>query len=216
MAKFIKMGCTQKADLSKFLENVIIPENCKNLVPPLINSEIWNNLYSNVQQRDRTLQDAQRILGLSIVPMINLAEMFKTNKLEMKKLKKCVSDAITFACNAMYELNVRRRFISRPFVQKKFQQLCAATTPIEEKTLYPSDITKKMKEITDASKINRQLTGYPRNISKNYRGRMNNFRGRNQFSPYTRGGGRGRSGSMSRGSGFSRGQSRGYKYQQNF
>lgn len=64
----------------------------------------------------------------------------------------------------MYELNVRRRFILRPFVQKKFQQLCAATTPIEEKTLFPSDITKRMKEITDASKINRQLTGYPRNI----------------------------------------------------
>lgn len=38
MAKFIKMGCIQKADLSKFLENVKIPENCKNLVPPLINS----------------------------------------------------------------------------------------------------------------------------------------------------------------------------------
>lgn len=38
MAKSIKMGCIQKADLSKFLENVKIPENCKNLVPPLINS----------------------------------------------------------------------------------------------------------------------------------------------------------------------------------
>lgn len=111
MAKFIKMGCTQKADLSKFLENVKIPENCKNLVPPLINSEIWNNLYPNVQQRDRTLEDAQRILGLSIVPMINLVEMFKINKLEMKKAKKCASDAITLACNAMYELNLRRRFI---------------------------------------------------------------------------------------------------------
>lgn len=85
MSKFIKMGCTQKADLSKFLENVKIPDNCKTLVPPLINSEIWNNLHPNVQQRDRTLQAAQRILGLFIVPMINLAEMFKTNKLEMKK-----------------------------------------------------------------------------------------------------------------------------------
>lgn len=97
----------------------------------------------------------------------------------------------------MYELDMRSRFILRPFVQKKFQQLCAATTPIEEKTLFPSDITKRMKEITDASKINRQLTGYPRNISKNYIWKMNNFRGRNQYSPYTRGGGRGRSGSMS-------------------
>lgn len=76
MAKFIKMGCTQKADVSKFLQNVKIPENCKNLAPPLINYEIWNNLYPNVQQRDRTLQDAQRILGLSILSMINLAEMF--------------------------------------------------------------------------------------------------------------------------------------------
>lgn len=85
MSQFIKMGCTQKADLSKFLENVKIPDNCKTLVPPLINSEIWNNLHPNVQQRDRTLQAAQRILGLFIVPMINLAEMFKTNKLEMKK-----------------------------------------------------------------------------------------------------------------------------------
>lgn len=217
MAKFIKMGCTQKADVSKYLDEVKIPENCKNLVPPLINSEIWNNLFPNVQQRDKTLQDAQRILGLSIVPMISLAEMFKTNKFEMKKAKKCVSDAITLACNAMYELNVRRRFILRPFVHKRFQQLCAATTPIEEKTLFPSDITKRMKEISDASKINKQLTpGFPRNIqSKNFRGKMN-FRGRtSQFNPYSRGGGRS---SRSRGSGYNRGQGRaGYsRYQQNY
>uniref|UniRef100_A0A8W8M0V0 Uncharacterized protein n=1 Tax=Magallana gigas TaxID=29159 RepID=A0A8W8M0V0_MAGGI len=217
MAKFIKMGCTQKADVSKYLDEVKIPENCKNLVPPLINSEIWNNLFPNVQQRDKTLQDAQRILGLSIVPMISLAEMFKTNKFEMKKAKKCVSDAITLACNAMYELNVRRRFILRPFVHKRFQQLCAATTPIEEKTLFPSDITKRMKEISDASKINKQLTpGFPRNIqSKNFRGKMN-FRGRtSQYNPYSRGGGRS---SRSRGSGYNRGQGRaGYnRYQQNY
>ena len=56
--------------------------------------------------------------------------------------------------------------------------LCAATTTIEEKTLFPSDITKRMKEITDASKINRQLTSFPRNGPKNLRGKMTNFRGR--------------------------------------
>lgn len=117
MAKFIKMGCIQKADISKFLEDVNIPENCKNLVPPLINSEIWNNLYPNVQQRDRTLQDGQRIPGLSIVPMKNLAEMFKMNKLEMKKAQKCVSDVKTLACNAMYNINIRRRFLLRTYIR---------------------------------------------------------------------------------------------------
>jgi hypothetical protein len=55
MAKFIMMGCTQKADVAKYLDEIKIPENCKNLVPPLINSEIWNNLFPNVQQRDKTL-----------------------------------------------------------------------------------------------------------------------------------------------------------------
>ena len=61
-----------------------------------------------------------------------------------------MTDAITLECNAMYEINVRRRFLLRPYVHKKFQQLCAAITPIEENTLFPSDITKRMKEITDA------------------------------------------------------------------
>lgn len=50
MAKLINIGCTQKADL--FLENVNIPENCENLVPPLFNSEISNNLCLNVQERN--------------------------------------------------------------------------------------------------------------------------------------------------------------------
>lgn len=66
LAKFIKMGCTQKAEVTKYLEEIKVPENCKNL----INSEIWNNLYVNVQQRDKTIQEVQIILGLAIVPMI--------------------------------------------------------------------------------------------------------------------------------------------------
>lgn len=124
MANFVKSGCTKKPDILKYVEKIKIPENCKNLVPPLINSN-WNNLYPNIQQRDRTLQEAQRILGLSIRIMIRLAEMFKTNTIEMKEAKKCLSDSITLSCNTVYELNVKRGHILRPFVIKKFQPLCA-------------------------------------------------------------------------------------------
>ena len=83
------MGCTQKGDV----DEIKIPENCKNLTPPLINPEIWNNLYVNVQQRDQTIQEAQKILGLAIVSMLKLAEMFKKNKFDMKGAKNYVSDA---------------------------------------------------------------------------------------------------------------------------
>jgi hypothetical protein len=34
------MGCTQKAEVLKYLENFKVLENYKNLVPPLMNSEI--------------------------------------------------------------------------------------------------------------------------------------------------------------------------------
>jgi hypothetical protein len=34
MAKFIKTCCTQNAEVSKYLEEIKIPENCKHLVPP--------------------------------------------------------------------------------------------------------------------------------------------------------------------------------------
>lgn len=53
----------------------------------MIDSEIWNNLFPNVQQRDKTLLEVQKVLGLAIVSMIALAEMFETNILEIKKAK---------------------------------------------------------------------------------------------------------------------------------
>lgn len=72
-------------------------------------------------------------------------EMFKTNKIDMKETKKCITESITFSCNTIYEPNVKRRYILRPFVSKKFQPLCAASTQIEETTLFPTDVTKKIK-----------------------------------------------------------------------
>lgn len=70
----------------------MIPKLCltmsKNLIPPTIISEMWNNLFPNMQQNDKSLQ---KVLGLGIVPMNALAEMFKNNKVEIKKAKKAVS-----------------------------------------------------------------------------------------------------------------------------
>lgn len=49
----------------------------------------------------------------------------------------------------MVEINVRRRYLLSPFVQKRLQQLCLALTPIEEKIPFPLDVTKRTKEIAD-------------------------------------------------------------------
>lgn len=82
--------------MSKYFDEVKISENFENFAPPLINFKILNSVFLNVKQRNKPLQDAQKILELFIVPMISLSKVFKTNKLEMKKKsQKCVSDTVT-------------------------------------------------------------------------------------------------------------------------
>lgn len=55
-----------KTDISKYIDKLKIQENCKNLIPPTIISEMGKNLFSNMQQSDKSLQ---KVLGLAIVPM---------------------------------------------------------------------------------------------------------------------------------------------------
>ncbi|CAG2235304.1 unnamed protein product [Mytilus edulis] len=102
LAQFVNNACTRKADISKFLEGKQVPSNYKSLIPPTINTEIWNCLYSNIQQRDRSLQAAQKILVLSIVPMIEMAEILKGNQIDISKFKQLLTQSIALASNAFF------------------------------------------------------------------------------------------------------------------
>lgn len=55
-----------KPDISKYIDKLKIQENCKNLIPPTIITEMGQTLFSNIQQSDKSLQ---KVLGLAIVPM---------------------------------------------------------------------------------------------------------------------------------------------------
>lgn len=64
-----------------------------------------------------------------------------------------ITQAIALACHSIFEINIKRRYFIRPYVSKKFQPLCSASCPIEDH-LFPKDLSKRMKKITDASEIN--------------------------------------------------------------
>lgn len=165
-SKFVTSACTQKADVSSFVKEIQIPVNCKSLVPPLINPEIWSCLYTNIQQRDKSLQDVQKVLGMAIVPLVKLTEMLKTCRIDLSKAKQYVAQALALSCNTFFELNTKRRYFIRPYVNRRFQQLCSSACPIGEQ-LFPNDVGKRMKEINDASHIRQ----FRPQMSKNSRGR---------------------------------------------
>lgn len=50
---------------------------------------------------------------------------------------KTVSDALMLACNAGFEMNIKRRYILKPYVQKRFQH---SIYFYRKKTLLPNDI----------------------------------------------------------------------------
>ena len=175
LAEFVNSACTKKADVANLIEANQIPSNCKSLVPPLINSEKWSYLYSNIQQRDKSLQEVQKMLGLSVVPMIKMAEMLKTGQIVLTNAKTWITQAIALACHSFFEINIKRRYFIRPYVSKKFQPLCSASCPIEE-YLFPKDLSKRMKEITDASEINKQFRSAPKNFRGRPYGRIQNYK----------------------------------------
>lgn len=175
LAEFVNSACTKKADVANLIEANQIPSNCKSLVPPLINSEKWSYLYSNIQQRDKSLQEVQKMLGLSVVPMIKMAEMLKTGQIVLTNAKTWITQAIALACHSFFEINIKRRYFIIPYVSKEFQPLCSASCPIEDH-LFPKDLSKRMKEITDASEINKQFRSAPKNFRGRPYGRIQNYK----------------------------------------
>ena len=170
LAEFINSACTRKADVFASMEANSVPVNCKSLVPPLINQEIWSYLYPNSQQRDKSMQDVQKILGQVDVPILKLAHIFESTHIDVTEAKKLLTRAISLACNTFFEMNIKRRYFIRPYVSKKFQQLCSSTCLIEEQ-LFPKDVAKSMKEISDASQINIEIRP-TYGGSKNFRRRL--------------------------------------------
>lgn len=107
------------------------------------------------------MQTVQKLLCHEIVPIIRMAEELKNKSPDSKKLKKCISDSLTVLLNAFFEISVNRRLLKKPFIDKRYHHLCNRTETIGDNKLF-EDVGKRLKDINDAQKINRNY------FSKNF------------------------------------------------
>lgn len=136
-------------------------------------------------------QTVQRLMGLGIVPILRIAQMLKTKSFDQTICRELVSRAIAILCNAFFEMSVRRRMLLRPAIDRRFNQLINRSEPVGENNLFGDDISKRLRDINDAHRLNRNLSN-----SKNFEhqgsyGRAGrSFRGTNRgslrASPYQR------------------------------
>ncbi|CAC5403420.1 unnamed protein product [Mytilus coruscus] len=193
VSNIVETVIRKKADVASLVkkEDNKIPSNCKGLNPPAVNAEIWQNLDRKARSQDIMFQTVQRLMGLGIVPILRIAQMLKTKSFDQTICRELVSRAIAILCNAFFEMSVRRRMLLRPAIDRRFNQLINRSEPVGENNLFGDDISKRLRDINDADRLNRNLSN-----SKNFEhqgsyGRAGrSFRGTNRGSlranPYQR------------------------------
>lgn len=155
LAKFLVKCCTKQANIEQFLKakKIKIPSNCKSLLPTKLAPEIYNDLPPASRAGDSAVQDVQKVMGLAVSPLISVYQMLSgTSELSIAEAKKLIMDSMTLICNAHFELSIRRRYLIKRFLKRRFHQLCAPSNPVGE-TLFGSELTQKLKEIGESSKI---------------------------------------------------------------
>ena len=178
IAKIVEAVIGKKADVTSLVkkEDNKIPNNCKGLNPPAINPEIWQNLDRRARGQDLMFQAVQRLLGLGIVPILRIANLLKTKSVDQKAFRELTNRAIAILCNAFFELSVRRRMLLRPHIDRRFNQLINRNEPIGLENLFGDDVSKRLRDINEAHKLNRNLSN-----SKNFKRPWSSSRGRNNF-----------------------------------
>ncbi|CAC5387780.1 unnamed protein product [Mytilus coruscus] len=135
-----------------------VPSNCKSLVVPPVNPEICQFLDRKTKSSNLGLQNLQRLLAYGVIPVITLAGILKTKKPDIKLMREAVSKAMTVLCNTHFELSVKRKLMLKPYIDRKFHQLC---NKIEEigTNLFGDEIGKKLNQINEVNKINKNVSG---------------------------------------------------------
>lgn len=167
LAKMINAASTSQCDTETFISKFKVPANCDRAAPPLVNNEIWKVMDKRAQSQDRSIVEVQNLVAASMVPVIKLAETLKPQIKANTEAKCLLSDALTMLGQVQYKLSVKRRYMIRPNLKKKYQSLCNIATPISTK-LFGDEITKDIKTCDSTSFLGRD---------QSYRG-IPSFRGR--------------------------------------
>jgi hypothetical protein len=174
LAGLINTACTAQCDTDIIVSKYKIPENCNSLGAPLVNNEIWRILDKKARSQDRGMADIQNLVATSIVPVIRLAEILKSQIQANQEAKTLMSDIMTILGQVQFNLSLRRRYLIRPNINKKYSNLCGLNTPISG-FLFGDDITKEIKNCETGVTL----------------GKENKFRGRGYSNRPFRGGRRG-------------------------
>ena len=179
LANMINVACTSQCETESLVAKYPVPGNCEKMYAPRVNSEIWTFMQSMHQTSDKSIAQTQNLIASGMTPIIKLAEVLKPQIKGNAEAKTLISDALTLLGQVQYNLSIRRRYMIRPALKKKYSQLCNVSTPISTK-LFGDDIGKEIKNCDTTYTL-----GYPYQYQQNGRGRGGRALKRSSYRGYT-------------------------------
>jgi len=182
LASMINVACTSQCDVEPLLVKYKVPENCDKAGPPMVNNEVWKVMDRRSQSLDRGIVETQNLVAAGITPIIKLAETLKQHISSNPEAKSMISDALVMLGQVQYSLSVKRRYMIRPVLKKKYHSLCNVSMPISDK-LFGDDVSKCIKACDSMAFIGKDQ-GFQgnRNLGMRGRGTYNNRLQRRGYS----------------------------------
>ena len=146
-----------KDQISTINQKYLKPKNCPFLEAPKVNSLLWNQLKQEPKNLDTSLQKGQGFLMSALYAMITVCNDLAQNHNDVKSLT-TLTHALVLGLSANRQVNLARRDLLRPHLNKPYQSLCNPSTPITS-YLFGDDLNKQVDDLTKANKIGHKVQG---------------------------------------------------------
>ena len=189
LAEIVKSLINEKLSKEKLSEvqaKYLRPENCTDLVAPKINKQIWQQLRQETRNSDSAFQKTQSQLISGLYAILQLCNDSSGEQ------KNILTHAAVLLLSANRDLNLKRRDLIRPDLNKQYASLCNPSTTIST-FLFGDDLNKEVEELTRSNKLSNKVTPkqrvepykVPGGSSMRGRGRFTHNSGRGRDSKST-------------------------------
>ncbi len=170
---------TVKRQLSKethsdLLSKVKIPANCKALIVPKVNGEIWNHLPTKAKITDLGFQSIQQSIGYAITALAVSSNEIARHVKQQDMSSNVASGLLHMNMNAAnvlghsFQQNTsRRRSEVKPYLNADFASICSTEIPATE-LLFGNDLKETLKNSKTASMVMKQTFARTPSRSKPY------------------------------------------------
>ena len=172
------------------------PSNVEKMTSVKVNSVIWDGLNPATRSQDLKMQKVHGILIKAMIAVSQvvsgLKDVLHTDVKEITDGFNKGLDGLVLLVSAAKELNLRRRELIKPAINRDYAHLCSASTVVTDE-LFGADVSQQVKDITELNRVSQRLQG--RRPRGGRRGRFGSRRGQPFLGRGTYGqrrGGRGR------------------------